>query len=138
MKNHLKEILEKENRVSFGDNRNRAVRNLNMIIELGVTVNICENGYTWTSKSGFSYNLIFKYKGISTKHFVKNGLMSAYNVLTLAGRFLKKDEIKELIKQHIETPVPCGKCAGKGIIPQFMYYAEGVCFDCAGTGLTFK
>jgi hypothetical protein len=29
----------------------------------------------------------------------------------------------------------CNKCNGNGIIPSFMYYAEGICFDCGGSGV---
>lgn len=29
----------------------------------------------------------------------------------------------------------CSKCRGIGIIPQFMHYAEGICFDCGGSGI---
>ena len=29
----------------------------------------------------------------------------------------------------------CNKCKGNGIIPSFMYYAEGICFDCGGSGV---
>lgn len=28
----------------------------------------------------------------------------------------------------------CGKCSGKGRINGFDHYADGVCFDCDGTG----
>ena len=29
----------------------------------------------------------------------------------------------------------CGKCNGVGIIPAFIYYANGICFDCGGSGI---
>lgn len=29
----------------------------------------------------------------------------------------------------------CSKCNGAGFIPQFAHYANGVCFDCGGTGI---
>jgi hypothetical protein len=29
----------------------------------------------------------------------------------------------------------CAKCNGAGIIPAFLYYANGVCFDCGGSGV---
>lgn len=32
----------------------------------------------------------------------------------------------------------CIKCGGSGRIPQFGHYAEGVCFDCGGTGVARK
>lgn len=29
----------------------------------------------------------------------------------------------------------CSRCHGVGIIPAFMYYAEGICFECGGSGI---
>ena len=29
----------------------------------------------------------------------------------------------------------CSKCFGVGIIPAFSYYANGICFDCGGSGI---
>jgi hypothetical protein len=29
----------------------------------------------------------------------------------------------------------CGKCNGNGVIPAFAYYANGICFDCGGSGI---
>lgn len=29
----------------------------------------------------------------------------------------------------------CGKCNGVGVIPAFSYYANGICFDCGGSGI---
>lgn len=138
MKNHLNVLLEKANRKSLGDNRTRAVKNLNMLIELGVKVRICEKGYMWTSKSGFDFNFSLTFKNKQTKWLVKERSFSAYSLLTLAGVFLKRPEVKELIKSSVTTPTNCSKCAGNGIIPHFMYYAEGVCFDCGGSGLVFN
>ena len=138
MKNHLNVLLEKANRKSLGDNRTRAVKNLNMLIELGVKIRICEKDYMWTSKSGFDFNFSLTFKNKQTKWLVKERSFSAYHLLTLSGVFLKRPEVKELIRTNIETPHDCSKCGGNGIIPRFMYYAEGVCFDCGGSGLVFN
>lgn len=29
----------------------------------------------------------------------------------------------------------CSKCDGLGVIPSFSYYANGICFDCGGSGI---
>ena len=29
----------------------------------------------------------------------------------------------------------CSKCSGNGIIPAFMWYANGICFECGGSGV---
>lgn len=42
--------------------------------------------------------------------------------------------IGKLIKNELVEVCTCGKCGGTGIIPQFMWYADGVCFDCLGVG----
>lgn len=138
MKNHLDVLLKEANRKTFGDNRSRAVKNLNMLIELGVKIVICEKDYMWTTKKGFDYNFKLTYGQRSNVWLVKERSMNAYNLLLLAGRFLKRPEVKELIKSNISTPINCSKCAGNGIIHHFMYYAEGVCFNCGGSGLVFN
>jgi hypothetical protein len=138
MKNHLDILLKEANRTTQGDNRTRAVKNLNMLIELGVKVVICKKDYMWTTKKGYDYNFKLSYKGRSTVWLIKERSFNAYNMLVLAGRFLKRPEVKELIRTNIETPHDCSKCGGNGIITHFMHYAEGVCFDCGGSGLVFN
>lgn len=32
----------------------------------------------------------------------------------------------------------CSKCNGTGFLPEFAYYADGVCFECMGIGKWFK
>jgi hypothetical protein len=43
-------------------------------------------------------------------------------------------------KSPKKNPVPrdCVKCGGTGRIRQFAHYADGICFDCAGTGVPRK
>lgn len=40
---------------------------------------------------------------------------------------------KRIAKEQ-ELDNTCHKCNGTGFIPQFAWYADGVCFDCLGTG----
>jgi hypothetical protein len=40
------------------------------------------------------------------------------------------DHLKEAAK-----PEPCGKCNGRGILPEFNHVSGGVCFACEGTGI---
>ena len=137
MENHLRKLLKEARRPDEGDNRNRAVKNINILIELGFKVVICEKDFMWTTKSGFNYNYKVSYKTMATRWLLKERNICAYTLLTYAGKFLKRPEVRELIKANVSTPSDCSKCKGSGIIPQFMYYAEGVCFDCGGSGLRF-
>lgn len=51
------------------------------------------------------------------------------SLLKEQGDFMKSD----LFAQHGE--VSCHKCHGEGFIPRFAHYAQGVCFDCGGSGI---
>ena len=42
--------------------------------------------------------------------------------------------IGKMIKDELVEVCTCGKCGGSGFLPQFAYYADGVCFDCLGIG----
>lgn len=42
--------------------------------------------------------------------------------------------IGKMIKDELVELCTCGKCGGSGFLPQFAYYADGVCFDCLGIG----
>ena len=46
--------------------------------------------------------------------------------------------IGKLIKSDLIDVCECSKCGGSGILPQFMYYAEGICFQCMGIGKWFE
>ena len=95
MKNHLDVLLKEAKRTTQGDNRTRAVKNLNMLIELGIKIVICEKNYMWTTKKGFDYNFKLTYGQRSNVWLIKERNFNAYNMLVLAGRFLKRPEVKE-------------------------------------------
>jgi hypothetical protein len=42
--------------------------------------------------------------------------------------------IGKLLKSQLVEVSHCSKCGGSGIIPEFMHYADGVCFECLGIG----
>jgi hypothetical protein len=42
--------------------------------------------------------------------------------------------IGKMIKDELVEVCTCGKCGGSGFLPEFAYYADGVCFDCLGIG----
>lgn len=47
-------------------------------------------------------------------------------------------KIGKLIKSEITEVCDCSKCGGSGFLPNFAYYAEGVCFECMGMGKDIK
>ena len=41
-------------------------------------------------------------------------------------------------RQLLDFAVLCTRCDGSGYIPKYYYYKNGVCFSCAGEGVTWK
>jgi hypothetical protein len=62
--------------------------------------------------------------------------MTPYAILETLAKFITRSEVAEIVKADVTKVHVCAKCAGKGIIPGFEWYANGVCFDCYGTGKT--
>lgn len=118
-------------------NRNRNVRSFNSVLKnLDIEVFLCEKGKVWVTESGFKYNVKFKLGSFASRW--KTNDFGEYNLLKLMGQFLKREEVKSVIYSEVEVPCKCGKCNGAGFLEQFYYYAEGVCFDCMGVGVTGK
>jgi len=46
--------------------------------------------------------------------------------------------IGKLVKDNPVFTCTCTKCNGTGFLPQFAWYAEGVCFECMGIGKWFE
>ena len=132
----IQQILTEAGYTCKGDNRNRAIRGCNLSIDLGIKVQVCKKdhyhttakGKTWTIKvSGFGWKRLSHVKGF----------IEPYHVLLVLAHFLQ-GKVRANIQGELAatTPHKCGKCDGKGVIPQFAYYANGVCFDCSGLGMT--
>lgn len=127
------------------DNRSLEWRNINKAMSFGIVVEPVKAGCYRTNKNGFDYriklsfeNTITCYSAPSLKHFndsdvvsscVVNCIIDFKNDLEKQGIFQK---VVEIAKEN-EMPI-CNKCKGKGIIPSFMHYCKGVCFDCMGLG----
>lgn len=128
--------------VSDLNGRQRAVRSLNSVFKNSeITMKICDKGMVWETKQGFKYNVVIRLPkdadtNIATRWKAKD--FSPYGLLKLMAQFLRQDNVKEIINADTEVPCKCMKCDGKGHIPAFYYYAEGVCFDCLGVGFTGK
>ena len=114
-------------------NRKRVIRELNYVMSLGVTIQIAPAGRVWTdSKDNYKYNVIAKGFGFRSRGYYRE--VEPIDVLKTCANLLQVKEVKEKVFATITNPVVCPKCEGKGFIPQFDYYANGVCFDCGGTG----
>jgi hypothetical protein len=114
-------------------NRKRVIRELNYVMSLGVAIQIAPAGRVWTdSKDNYKYNVIVKGFGYRSRGYYK--YVEPIDALKTCANLLQVKEVKEKVFATITNPVVCPKCEGKGFIPQFDYYANGVCFQCGGTG----
>lgn len=43
-----------------------------------------------------------------------------------------------LVKEELVHVHNCWKCNGTGVIPQFMHYGNGICFECMGIGKWYE
>ena len=138
----IQEILTEAGHPTEGDNRNRAIKGCNQSLKAGIKITICERGRHYTDKNDKHFNLQVSGFGWKRTHFyrgTREEKMTPFQVLRVLAWFLQGDNVrKELKNLHAHTPRTCGKCNGKGIIPAFYYYAEGICFDCMGLGTQGK
>lgn len=121
------------------DNRNRAIKGLNTVLaNSDIKIKIAPKGKVFVSQKGTRYDFSFSigdiryvYPPRPTTNDTKN---YSYRILCHMADFLNKEDIKDLIKSQTSVMCDCGKCRGTGFIPQFAWYAKGVCFDCMGFG----
>ncbi|SHF48877.1 hypothetical protein [Dysgonomonas macrotermitis] len=76
--------------------------------------------------------------GGKTTDAIKYSEIDLYDVLCRVARLISiNKEGFDFLKNQINKHGACGctKCNGTGIIPQFMHYAQGVCFECGGSGI---
>ena len=134
----IQQILKEAGFACTEDNRANAVRSINSVLKNSkITISICETGRVWVAKNGFRYNVLFSLPGVLYSRFKTNNF-DTYNILKLLASFLKDQRVKDSIYSEVETPCQCNKCSGTGFLPEFAYYANGVCFDCMGCGITGK
>jgi hypothetical protein len=133
------------------DNRSMNWRNINKALSFGIIIEQVELGYNRTSKGGTKYRFALKFKlengQLYCKYYIGDTLKMYHSNADIIGEFIIeriinfKNELEE--KGHFKTAIniakekgmcKCEKCKGKGVIPHFMYYAKGVCFDCMGLG----
>ncbi len=169
--NTLVTLLKEQGYSNSNTNRERAVKNMNLLLDSGVmtlTIMKAEKyndpesnwGYWYTSGDGLrrctNYLITLygqQYYGafVPKKSRQKNPFGDTYveaidnhhfDVEALqrrAARLISKirGEGDFLTESDLGKygDCSCSKCSGRGILPQFMYYAEGICFDCGGSGL---
>lgn len=161
MKNHIIELLEKNGYANTGDNRNYTIKSLNILLDSGFLslyfIPYSESkthSYMW-EKDGKRYGTLYqfslfgkRYNGNwmpkKTRTILCWGMGEVVNekdysvfpidaiLKTVARRISLSREGFDFIR---DGSCNCVKCNGRGIIPEFMYYADGVCFDCGGTGI---
>ena len=170
MKNHIIELAQANGYKNEGTNRERTIKNLNLLLDAGVLeinlshadkYNDLENswGFWYDSKDGKRRctNYTFKLYGKSFYgHFVAKrrksviwGIEAINNVdnsrldlhsmmITIARKLSQLKGNGDFMQESVFAKYgdcSCRKCNGKGIIPQFIYYAEGICFECGGVGI---
>jgi len=140
----VKEIFEAQGHKYDKDGRNRTHRSLQALLDSGlVTFAVCESKKVWTNSNGFKFNVRVSLKkpdGMFYCQYFKTKItnIDGYDVLKLIGQTLQKDEVKSFMKSSVDIDSTCHKCNGQGIIPQFHYYCNGICFDCYGLGYNSK
>jgi hypothetical protein len=176
-------IIELLNGVGYKNtntNRERSVRNLNLLLDSGImklrfidseSYNAKENGRCFwiqlsNGKKVPTAYLVTLYGKTYFGHVMKKRLTTKwksaenfdgtceYSVHTeyYDNTYISIDDIQlrvasllTIIREDKDFFAPklfaakgdcsCSKCHGVGIIPSFSYYANGICFDCGGSGI---
>jgi hypothetical protein len=131
----IQEILTAAGHPCSGNNRNRAIKGCNTSLAAGVLIKVSRAEHTFTAKNdGVKYNIYASFAGRMVRRLCA-GRIEAYDVLSALATLLQAEAVKaELSALRVTTPCECHKCKGRGVIPAFYYYANGVCFDCMGVG----
>jgi hypothetical protein len=178
--NTIIELLNAAGYKNSNTNRERAVRNMNLLIDSGImsltlipaeAYNAKENGkgfwmmcedgkkrptaykVTLYGKTYYGHlmqkSLTTKFKHIqhmdltweyaTNTEYYDNTSISINEIQVRVARLLSiiRDD-KDFFAPTLfaaKGECSCGKCNGVGIIPSFSYYAEGICFDCGGSGI---
>lgn len=178
--NTLIKILNEAGYTNSNTNRERAVRNMNLLLDSGImsltlisseSYNAKENGrgfwmmcsdgkkrptaYKVTLYGKTYYGHIMP-KSLTTKwrhiqhmdgtwefatstEYYDNTSISISEIQTRVAQLLNIiREDKDFFAPKLfaaKGDCSCAKCNGVGIIPSFIYYANGICFDCGGSGI---
>lgn len=142
-KNLVNELFVNSGRPEQGDNRSYFVKALNKVLSDGfIKVSIQQKGKLWTNKNFVDaqgnlkeFNIEISGYGWKRRVYVRD--FNASHLLKQVGAFIQIPEVAErhktTISGHGFECVECSRCHGKGIIPSFYHYCNGVCFDCYGS-----
>jgi hypothetical protein len=178
--NTIIELLKEAGYKNSNTNRERSVRNMNLLIDSGIMslklissedYNAKENGkgFWMMCKDGIKRPTAYKVtlygrtyyghimqKSVTTKYkhiqhmdgtweyainteYYDNTQISISEIQTRVAQLLTIiREDKDFFAPKLfaaKGDCSCGKCNGVGIIPAFSYYANGLCFDCGGSGI---
>lgn len=178
--NSIIKLLSQSGYKNTNTNRERAVRNLNLLLDSGIMslrliasedYNAKENGkgfwmmctdgkkrptaykVTLYGKTYYGHvmpkSLTTKFKHIqnidltweyaTNTEYYDNTSISISDIQTRVAELLTIiREDKDFIEPKLfaaKGDCSCGKCNGVGVIPSFSYYANGICFDCGGSGI---
>lgn len=140
----VKERFIASGREYHRDGRNRAHNSLSKLLESGIiSFALAPKGKVWVHDNGKRWNLSIWVKKPTSGflHFtIKSDItnIDAYDVLKCCGKVLQDEDVKQIVKSYVDIDSSCRKCSGAGIIPQFHYYCNGICFDCYGLGYNPK
>ena len=143
-KNLVNELFLNAGRPEQGDNRSYFVKALNKVLSDGfIKVEIQQKGKIWTTPNfvdaqGNKKKFNVEIKGYGWRRRIDIGdRFNASDLLKQVGAFIQQPEVAEKHKTTISAHgfecVECSRCNGKGIIPAFHYYCQGICFDCYGS-----
>jgi len=168
--NNLVNKLNEAGYKNTNTNRERAVKNLNLLLDSGIMdikfinsneYNCEENGKAYWYKTADGKQrctayIVTLYGKKYYGHFMAKSTRSVQFGIECINKInhfsldinaiqLRVSKLISIIKDRGDFLKPefmkakgicsCGKCNGIGIIPQFSYYANGVCFDCGGSGI---
>jgi len=178
--NTLVKLLNDAGYKNNNTNRERAVRNINLLLDSGImsltlipseAYNDKENGrgfwmmckdgkkrptaykVTLYGKTYYGHlmqkSITTKYKHIqymdSTWEYATNTEYYDNTSISISEMQTRVAQLLTIIREGKDFFAPklfaakgdcsCFKCSGNGIIPAFMYYANGICFDCGGSGI---
>lgn len=168
--NTIVKILNEAGYQNTNTNRERAVRNMNMLLDAGImSIKFVHAdkyndeqanwGYWYKSNDGkerctaykvtifgktFYGHFIAKRSrsvvwGIECINRIDNYTLSIEDIQIRVARLIsivrEKNDFLAPKLFAAKGECSCGKCHGIGIILAFMHYANGICFDCGGSGI---
>lgn len=160
MTNTIISFLNEKGYSNTGDNRNFAIKSINTLLDSGFIEIILldyeaskTKRYMW-EKDGKLYGTLYKVVVFGKKYLghwmpsirktnLGGGMISwdelDYKYLDLYAILCRIAQLISLNKNGFDFlksgNCNCSKCNGTGFIPAFAHYANGVCFDCGGTGI---